>query len=186
MIGGTEEGGADLAAQIRAELSDSAPVGFYFTDHVVRQDEALQRLIRSLEQYSDRAEVERALSRALLDERQGWVLLKLLEIAERLAFAGLAPALMELAQAPAETERAQFLAGRACEVLLKLPLDLQSRARANEACKGPLQDLVRYRLGSERERRLQRPRRIEWFLLALLMAGALGALIFAVTALGRG
>jgi hypothetical protein len=185
MGAGMGESAADLAAQIRAELSESSPEGFHFTDHLVRQDEALQRLIRSLEQHPDRSEVEQALSRALRDERQGWVLLKLLELAERLGLRGLAPALMELAQSPGETEREQFLAGRACEVLLKLPLDLEARARANDICKSPLREVARYRFGAERERRLQRPRRIEWLLLGLLMLAVLAALIFAATALER-
>jgi hypothetical protein len=185
MIGGTEQSGADLAAQIRAELSDSSPEGFHFSDHVVRQDDALQRLIQNLEHYPDRAEVEHALSRALRDERDGWVLLKLLELVEHLALTGVAPALVELAQRPTETERGQFLAGRACEVLLKLPLDLNARTRANQVCKVPLQQVARYRLGADRERRLHRPRRIEWLLLVLLMVAAIAALIFAATALGR-
>jgi hypothetical protein len=45
--------------------------------------------------------------------------------------------------------------------------------------------VARYRFGAERERRLQRPRRIEWLLLGLLMLAVLAALIFAATALER-
>jgi len=177
----------DLAAQIRAELSaDQAPEGFHFVDHVIRQDEALQRLTAQLRDHPDPAEVERALGFALEQESEGWTLLKLLELTERLRLPGAAPALLKLAQGPpGQGPRAEFLAGRACEVILALPLDLQTRARANQICQDPLQQIARYRLGAQRERQLQRPRQIEWLLLVVLMAIGVAALIFAAAGLGR-
>jgi len=176
----------DLAAQIRAELSDRAPEGFHFVDHVIRQDEALQRLTAQLSAHPDPLEVERALALALEQESEGWTLLKLLELTERLRLPGAAPALLNLAQQPpGQGPRAEFLAGRACEVMLALPLDLQTRTRANQICKDPLEQIARYRLGAEKERQLQRPRQIEWLLLVVLMAIGIAALIFAAAALGR-
>ncbi len=136
----------DLAAQIRTELSDRAPEGFHFTDHVIRQDAALERLTEQLRSHPDRPEVERAVAHAVTEEKDGWILLKLMELMERLDLSGAAPALMKVAQhPPGEGARSQFLAGRACEVLLKLPLDLETRARANEICKIPLQQMARHR-----------------------------------------
>jgi len=176
---------ADLAIQIRTELSDRAPEGFHFTDQVIRQDEALGRTAARLETHPDRSEVERALARALEDETDRWTILKLLELAERLQLLGTAPALMKLATSTGDDERSRFLAGRACEVLLKLPLDLEDRTRANAACKAPLEQVARFRRGADRERVLQRPRRIEWLLVIALLALAMAALIFAFTALGR-
>lgn len=174
----------DLAAQVRSELSDRAPEGFHFTDHVIRQDEAIERLTAQLRAHGDPFEVERALSYAVREERNGWTLLKLLEVIERLHPAGTADALMRMAEAPpGEGDRAAFLSGRACEVILRLPLDLETRNRANEICKAPLQRIARYRLGAEKERSLQRPRALEWTLLAALMAIGIAALIFAATAL---
>ncbi len=175
----------DLALQIRAELSDRPPEGFHFSDHLIRQDEALERTGARLEAHPDRSEVERALGWAIADESDGWTLLKLLELIERMELLRTAPALIKLASAPAAGERGRFIAGRACEVLLRLPLDLEGRAAANEVCKGPLEDVARLRLGAEREQRLQRPRRIEWLLLLALLGLAIAALIFAVTALER-
>lgn len=176
----------DLAAQICSELSDRAPEGFRFTDQVIRQDEALQRLTAQLRAQPDVSEVERALCYAVEQVREDWTLLKLLELIEQLKFPGAAPALIELAQARrGQDARSEFLAGRACEVMLALPLDLQTRVRANEICKGPLQQIARYRLGAERERHLQRPRQMEWLLLVALMAIGIAALIFAAAGLGQ-
>ncbi len=180
-----EDPAADLAIQIRTELSDRPPEGFHFTDHLIRQDEALEKTAAGLESHADRAEVERAVARALADEKDGWTLLKLLELVERMQLLGAAEALMAIASSPGGDQRARFLAGRACEVLLKLPLDLEARTRANTVCKVPLEEVGRFRLGSQRERALQRPRRIEWLLVIGLFALAIAALIFAVTALGR-
>ena len=175
----------DLASQIRAELSERAPEGFHFSDHLIRQDEGLMRTAARLEVHPDQTEVERALALAIANERDGWTLLKLLELVERMQLCGAAPALIELASTPAADERWRFVAGRACEVLLKLPLNLAARARATEVCKQPLEDVARFRMGAEREERLQRPRRIEWLLLLGLVALAIAALIFAASALER-
>jgi len=176
---------ADLAIQIRTELSDRAPEGFHFTDHVIRQDEALGRTAARLEAHPDRSEVERALAMALEEESDRWTILKLLELAERMQLLGTAPALIKLASSTGGDERSRFLAGRACEVLLKLPLDLEARTWANAACKGPLEQVARFRRGAVREQVLQRPRRIEWLLVIALLTLAMAALIFAFTALGR-
>ncbi len=166
-----DDGSAELAAQIRAELTDVAPQGFHFTDHVIRQDAALERLTTQLREHTNPSEVEAALCLALDGEKDRWTLLKLLELAERLALPGFSPALMRLAQQPpGEDPRARFLSGRASEVLLRLPLDYATRLAANEVCKAPLEDIARYRMGAAREQRMQRPRRAEWALLAGLMA----------------
>jgi len=175
----------DLALQIRAELSERAPEGFHFSDHLIRQDEALQRTAARLEAHPDRLEVERALALAIANEHDGWSLLKLLELVERMQLPGTAPALIQLASSHTPDERSRFVAGRACEVLLKLPLDVAARARANEVCKKPLEEVARLRMGAEREQRLQRPRRIEWLLLLGLVALAIAALIFAASGLER-
>ncbi len=175
----------DLALQIRAELSERAPEGFHFSDHLIRQDEALQRTAARLEAHPDPSEVERALALAIANERDGWTLLKLLELVERMGLPGAAPALIQLASSPTPEQRSRFVAGRACEVLLKLPLDLAARARANKVCKKPLEEVASFRMGAEREQRLQRPRRIEWLLLFGLVALAVAALIFAASALER-
>ncbi len=180
-----EDPAVDLAIQIRTELSDRAPEGFHFSDHLIRQDAALERTAVRLEAHPDRLEVERALARALEDEKDGWTILKLLELVERMQLLGAAPGLIKLASSPAHDERARFLAGRACEVLLMLPLDLEARNRASAVCKVPLAEVARFRLGAERERGLQRPRRIEWLLVIGLLALVIAALIFAVTALGQ-
>jgi hypothetical protein len=175
-----------FAQTIRAELADPAPQGFAFTDQLFRQDAALEHLTARLRAHPDAGEVERALVHALLAERDGWVLLKLLELTERLAPKGAAEALIKIAQDPPGDEgRARFLAGRACEVLLKLPLGYETRRRANEASKGKLEDPFRYRLGALRERQLQRPRRVEWLLLVVMMALVLGGLLVAWAALDR-
>jgi hypothetical protein len=185
MTSASNDPASDLAIQIRTELSDRAPEGFRFSDHLIRQDEALERTAVRLEAHPDRSEVERALALAIAEEKEGWTLLKLLELVERMQLLGAAPAVLGLASSPAPDERARYLAGRACEVLLKLPLDREARARANSVCKVPLEQAGVFRLGAERERALQRPRWIEWLLVIGLMALAIAALIFAVSGVGR-
>jgi hypothetical protein len=162
---------SDLSAQIRAELADAAPAGLRFTDHVIRQDAALERMAAHLEAHPDRGEVDSALIDALAEERDGWALLKLLELIERLGVKGATSTLMSLAQnPPGDGPRARFLAGRACEVLLQLPLDYATRLQANEVSKGPLEEIARYRMGAQKERTQHRPRTAEWALLVVLMA----------------
>jgi hypothetical protein len=174
---------SDLAAQIRSELADHAPQGFHFNDHVIRQDAALDRLVERLKALDDSALVAGAASQAMTEERDGWTLLKILELVERLELVGTAPALMKLAQSGREEDdRSKFLAGRASEVLLKLPLDYQTRLQANEVTKGPLQDVVRFRMGADKERALHRPRRAEWTLLVVLMVVFLVGLFVAFRA----
>ena len=82
-------------------------------------------------------------------------------------------------------ERGRYLAGRACEVMLKLPLDLATRNRVNDVSRGPLEDIARFRMGAERAQRMHRPRQVEWTLLVILMALAGAGLIVAWVALGR-
>jgi len=169
-----------LSRQIRTELSDTAPQGFHFGDQVLRQDAGLERLATHLRSLPP-AELGAALSESLLEEKDGWTLLKLLELVERLETRGCADALVELAQnPPGEGDRRKFLAGRACEVLLRLPLDERSRHRADAACKIPLQEIQLFRLGADRERKLHRPRRVEWALLMGLMLLALTGLWLAL------
>src|SRR4051812_5290856 len=96
----------DFARQIRTELAEKAPAGFHFNDHVVRQDAALDRLADQLKVHGEREELEGALSHALLEERDGWTLLKLLELADRLRLAGTAAALMELVNRPSDGDDA--------------------------------------------------------------------------------
>jgi len=173
------EPAVDLARQIRAELSEPAPEGFQFVEHVMRQDAGLERLSKRLSAHPDPAEVESALSHALRTERSGWVLLKLIELTDRLQPSTAAPALLDLAaHPPGEGERSTFLAGRACEVLLKLPLDVKTRGEANRICGAPLDRIHQFRLGAETERLLQRPRRLEWILLAALMALGVGGFVY--------
>ncbi len=174
----------DLAVQIRADLSDLAPQGFNFRDHLLRQDAVLQRLSEHLRAHPDAAEVERAMAHALATEPDEWVLLKLVELSDRLNLPGTAPALLRIAQrsGPERSrggERGLFLSGRACEVLLKLPLDLASRAEANRICQVPLKKISEFRHGEETQRLLYQPRRLEWALLILLMLAAVGGLLFA-------
>jgi hypothetical protein len=162
-----------LARQIRTELAEAAPEGFHFTDHVLRQDDSLERMASQLRAESPDA-LSQALSQALLSERNGWAALKLLELMELLALPGCAPALIAFCQNPPdEADRRKFLAGRACEVLLRLPVDRATRLTADAACKIPLQDIVVFRHGADRERKIHRPRKIEWGLLIALMALAL-------------
>src|SRR5436190_485815 len=95
-----DDAAAELSAQIRSELADKAPEGFHFTDHVIRQDAALQRLVDRLREHPDLPEVERAVDRAVLEEKEGWTLLKLFELIERLNLVGASGALMHTAQRP--------------------------------------------------------------------------------------
>ncbi|MGQ0506878.1 MAG: hypothetical protein ACT4TC_16325 [Myxococcaceae bacterium] len=170
-----------LARQIRTELSDVEPQGFHFNDSAVRQDAALERMVEQLKAHDDAQELERALSLALLEEKEGWTQLKLLEVTDRLRLVGTAEALMSLAaDPPDEGPRRDFLAGRACEVLLRLPLNLEQRARANELSKGRMEDMQRFRLGAQRVRNLHRPRLAEWSLLVVLMLVSLSGLVFAL------
>src|SRR5690606_32033961 len=99
-----------------------------------------------------------------------------LELSERLATAANAPALLKVVESPpGESDRAMFVAGRACEVLLKLPLDLETRAKADALCRVPLEEVSRFRLGAQRARQLHRPRLVEWALLiGLMVIGLLG------------
>jgi hypothetical protein len=182
----TKDATAELSAQIRAELSDRAPEGFHFTDHLIRQDAALERLTEQLRAHPDVSEVERAVGRAVSEEKDGWTLLKLFELVERLTLTGTSASLMQLAsEPPGDGPRSRFLAGRACEVLLQLPLDYETRTRANEICKLPLDEIARFRMGAQRERTMQRPRRVEWIILAIVMLLALAGLGFALFALER-
>jgi hypothetical protein len=182
----TEASAQELAAQIRTELADASPQGFLAHEGVLRQDAGLERLAERLRQHPDGAEVAEAVRLALSSERDGWTLLKLLELVDRLSVEqAVEPLLVLAAQPPGEDDRAQFLAGRACEVLLKLPLDLKSRTRANEVCKAPLEDIARFRMGAQRAQQMHRPRQVEWTLLVVLMVLALGGLMLAWRALGR-
>ena len=72
---------------------------------------------------------------------------------------------------PAE-EVAEWL-GDGAEVLLKLPLDLATRNRANEVTQAPLQEIARFRMGAQRAQSIHRPRQVEWTILGLLMVLAL-------------
>jgi hypothetical protein len=182
---GSDDGARDLAAQIRLELADPAPQGFAFNDHAIRQDAALDRLVDRLHHHPDGGEVEAAVRRAVAEERDGWTLLKLLELVERLSLASAVEPLLRLAASPPQDERGRFLAGRACEVMLTLPLDLAMRNRVNEVSRGPLDDIARFRMGAERAQRMHRPRQVEWTLLAALMALAGAGLVVAWLALGR-
>jgi hypothetical protein len=169
-----------LARQIRTELSDAPPEGFRFSDHVVHQDSALERLAEQL-QKEPLEVVDSALSEALRTERSGWTAVKLIELVERLGARGCADALIDVAKNPPEQgDRRKFLAGRACEVLLKLPLDRATRLRADGACQIPLQEIASFRLGSQRELKMHRPRKIEWALLVVLMGLALTGLAIAL------
>ncbi len=177
--------GRALATQIRTELKEAAPEGFHFTDHLIRQDAALLRLSEQLTAFDDRDALTAALSQALREEHDGWTLLKLLELLDRLRLPGTADALIDLAQRPPgdDDARSRFLAGRACEVLLRLPLDLAQRARANAVSEGRMEDVQRYRLGAARVAGLQRPRRVEWALLVGFMVVGLIGLLYGLLAL---
>ena len=181
MSPGPSQAAIDLARQIRTELSEPAPQGFQYHERMLGQDESLQRLCQQLAADPNTQEVEQAVIQALNTEQDGWVLLKLVELADRLQIAAVAAALLRVArEPPGEGERSMFLAGRACEVLLKLPLDLKTRAEANQVCSVPLERVTQFRLGAQTERLLQRPRRLEWILLATLMALGLGGFAYAL------
>lgn len=179
----TEEGEA-LAQHVAAELRDPEPKGFQFDELVLRQDTGLQKLADHLA--GEPVEhVAEALARLLEQERDGWVQLKVLELADRAAPLAMAPALMEYVRARREASepRVRFLAARACEVLLKLPLDLEARAQASELSKAPLAEAAEARGRAARARAMHRPRRVEWAILVAVMVLGLGGLLFAFQAL---
>jgi hypothetical protein len=129
--------------------------------------------------------VAEALGSLLEQERDGWTQLKLLELADRLAPPALAPALMKYVEGLASSAepRSRFLAGRAGEVLLKLPLDLEARGKAAELSAGPLREAAALRGRAMRSRSLHRPRRVEWAILVAMMVLGLTGLLFALQAL---
>ena len=173
-----------LASHIAAALKEEAPQGFHFHDQVLRQDTSLERLALSLQAQAEKPALEEAMGLALQEEKDGWTLLKLLELVDRLGLIGTSPALLALAEsAPGSDDRSRFLSGRACEVLLKLPLDYQTRLVANRVCKAPLEEMARFRMGAQKERAMHRPRRIEWLILVAIMALGLTGLVFALRAL---
>jgi hypothetical protein len=143
-------------------------------------------LANRLRAHQDWSELERAINYAFSETRDGWTRLKLLELVDRLSLLGAAPALLHLAQHP-ETDdpRSEFVAGRACEILLRLPLNLEMRKAADDACAVPLTRLAAFRAGAQRERLQQRPRHLEWLLLIFLMALALIGFIVALFAIER-
>ena len=69
------------------------------------------------------------------------------------------------------------------EVLLKLPLDLETRARAAELSKAPLEEAAEARGQAVRARAMHRPRRVEWAILAAVMLLGLTGLVYAFQAL---
>jgi hypothetical protein len=174
----------ELAEHLLTELRDPEPKGFQFQDHVLRQDAGLEKLTESL-RAEEPAALSAALGAALSRERDGWTLLKIVELCDRLAPPGLEGALMRFVEERAEgDDRQRFLAGRAAEVLLRLPLDLAARARAGELSQGPLRDLERFRRREQAARLLHRPRRVEWAILAAMMALGLLGTVLAFRALG--
>jgi hypothetical protein len=178
------EEGESLAQHVAAELRDPEPKGFAFDEAVLRQDASLQRLAEHLGKEPG-AHAAEALGRLLEQERDGWVQLKVLELADRLAPVELAPALMRYVEsrAGAEEPRVRFLAGRACEVLLRLPLDLEARARAQAISARPLHEVALARGQALSARAMHRPRRVEWAILVAMMALGLSGLIYAFQAL---
>jgi hypothetical protein len=179
----SEEGEA-LAQHVAAELRDPEPKGFTFDEAVLRQDASLTRLSEHLGQEPE-AQVAEALGRLLEQERDGWAQLKILELADRLAPAALAPALLQYVEArrKAEEPRVRFLAGRACEVLLRLPLDRELRAKAQAISAGPLQEVASARGQALRARAMHRPRRVEWLILVAMMVLGIAGLLYAFQAL---
>jgi len=178
----TQEG-ESLASHLAAELRDPEPAGFRFDDLVLRQDEGLRRLAEQLS-HEPEAEVAEALGLLLEREGGGWVQLKLLELCDRLAPLRLAPALLRYLEARASSDEpgARFLAGRAGEVLLGLPLDLETRARAQAISAGPMREAAELRAQAARSRSLHRPRRAEWAILVAAMLLGLCGLVYALQA----
>lgn len=178
------EEGETLAQHVAAELRDPEPKGFQFDEAVLRQDAGLLQLADDLVAEPE-AHVAEALGALLERERDGWVQLKVLELADRLAPVAMAPALIRYVESRqgAEEPRVRFLAARACEVLLRLPLDLEARARAAELSTGPLREVGQVRGHALRARALHRPRRVEWAILAAVMALGLAGLLYAFQAL---
>lgn len=174
----------ELAEHLLTELRDPEPKGFHFQDHVLRQDTGLDRLTESLRTEAPEA-LASALGMALSREQDGWTQLKIIELCDRLAPPGLEGALIRfLEERAGGDDRERFLAGRAAEVLIRLPLDRAARARASEVSQGPLQELERFRRREQAARSVHRPRRVEWAILAVMMAlGLLGTAV-AFRALG--
>jgi hypothetical protein len=174
----------ELLQHLIAELSDEEPKGFGFDELVLRQDAALERLHSQLSQEPPEV-IAGALGEALGHGLHGWGQLKLLELCDRSPHLELAEPLMAFARARVDSTvaRERFLAGRACEVLVKLPLNLDARARANELSKLLLPEVQSAKERAQRERSMHRPRRIEWGILAAMMATGLFGLWFALQAL---
>src|SRR4051812_36556667 len=152
------EEGESLAQHLAAELRDPEPRGFQFDEAVLRQDAGLQRLADHLGAEPE-APVAEALGLLLEQERDGWGQLKLLELADRLAPAAMAPALLRYVETRISSAepRVRFLAARACEVLLRMPLDLELRARASALSAQPLQEVSQVRGQALRARAMHRP-----------------------------
>lgn len=178
------EAGESLAQHVAAELRDPEPAGFQFDELVLRQDVGLQQLADHLAAEPAEA-VGEALGLLLDQEQEGWTQLKVLELADRVAPRSMAPALIRYVQARAGAgdPRTRFLAARACEVLLRLPLDLEARARAAELSAEPLREVAEYRGQALRTRAMQRPRRLEWAILVAVMVLGISGLIYAFQAL---
>ena len=178
------EAGETLAQHIASELRDPEPAGFQFDEAVLRQDVGLQHLVDHLAAEPP-ADVGEALGLLLEQERDGWTQLKVLELADRLAPVSMSPALIRYVQgrSNAEDARTRFLAARACEVLLRLPLGLEARARAAELSVAPLREVSEVRGQAMRTRAIQRPRRVEWAILVLVMVLGISGLVFAFLAL---
>src|SRR5436190_23382141 len=106
------EEGETLAQHVAAELRDPEPKGFQFDEAVLRQDAGLLRLADDLVAEPE-ARVAEALGALLERERDGWVQLKVLELADRRAPVAMAPALLRYVEARrgAEEQGAAVLAG---------------------------------------------------------------------------
>src|SRR5262245_51670637 len=137
------EAGETLALHIASELRDPEPAGFQFDEAVLRQDVGLQQLVDHLAAEKP-AEVGEALGLLLEREGDGWTQLKVLELADRLAPVSMAEALIRYVQQRSNDPqpRTRFLAARACEVLLRLPLGLEARARAADLSVKPLREVA--------------------------------------------
>lgn len=178
------EAGESLAQHVAAELRDPEPRGFQFDELVLRQDVGLQQLADHLAAEPP-ADVGEALGLLLEQEQDGWTQLKVLELADRLAPVSMAPALIRYVQQRegGPDSRTRFLAARACEVLLRLPLDLEARSRAAELSAQPLREAALVRGEALRSRTLQKPRRVEWAILVAVMLLGLSGLVYAFQSL---
>lgn len=152
---------------------------------MARRPDALEPLLEKLAA-DERPRLEAALSQLLASEQDGPKQLLLLDVIEKMSLTGTFDGLIEVVKLHKQSEdpRLRFLAGRASEVLLRLPLNLTQRAIANSVCQDSLLEGQRLRLQAERASAMQRPRRIEWALLAALMAMALAGIIYAFVAKG--